>query len=66
MPVRAAPVLDATVYPILPLPTLLVALVKLIQFTLVEAFHPHVGVAVTLTDPLPPFEPNDWLLADSE
>jgi hypothetical protein len=60
VPLRAAPVFEATLNPTLPLPLPLAPLVIEIQASLLDAVHAQLlADAVTATDPVPPLAPID-------
>ena len=66
VPLRAAPVLAATVNPTDPLPVAEAPDVMLIQAALETAVHAHVPAVVTVTDPFPPPTATVWLVAETE
>src|SRR5690349_8024335 len=66
VPLRAPPVLAATVKPTGPLPDPVFPELMVIKDALLEADHPHPWLAITFTELAPPAAPNDWLPADSE
>ena len=63
VPVRAAPVLAATLYATVPLPVPAAPLVTVIQLSFAVAVHEQVLPAVTATLPVPPAAPMDCVLA---
>lgn len=66
VPVRAAPVLAATVKAVDPLPLPAAPEVTVIQGTLLAAVHAHPAAAVTVTGvPVPPGAAMCWLVASS-
>jgi hypothetical protein len=66
VPVRATPVLAATVKAADPLPLPAAPEVTVIQVTLLEAVHAHPAAAVTVTGvPAPPVAVMCWLVASS-
>jgi hypothetical protein len=62
VPLRAAPVLAATLNPTVPLPFPLAPEVMLIQDTLLAAVHPHWALVDTATLPVPLVAATDWLV----
>ena len=64
VPLRAAPLLVATVNETLPLPMPLGADVRAIKLELLAADQPHPVVVTTLTLSCPPAEPTDWLVPE--
>ena len=67
MPVRAAPLLAATLNDTDPLPDPLAAPAKVIQLTFADAVHAQLPAdAVTATLPAPPPAGTDWLVGEIE
>ncbi len=61
VPLRAAPVLAATLNPTVPLPVPVAPDVTVIHAAFDVAVHPHAEPAVTATVPVPPLAPTDSL-----
>jgi len=66
VPVRASPLLAATVNATAPFPVPEAPLVTEIQATPDAALHAQVDPAVTETVPLPPLADTDWLVGEIE
>ena len=62
----AVAVLAATEYPTVPGPVPPAPAVIVIQEALVDTLHAHADEALTVTLPVPPAEPKDWLAGEIE